>query len=217
MTNKKGRLITFEGISGIGKTTYFNKLKKELKNDNIVFNDEICDKKHEGINKEIFKILTKNNSRFFDNGNPKLETLLICGKQINDEESFVKPLIKQGKTIISDRGFDTICVLEGIIYSNRCNKPKKESIMDLYNSISRLCIVPDITILFTGNFDKAIERAETRDNQKYTKEEIEILKSSDYWFKRLLPSFIDRKIYVINIDNKEINDIIMEIKDIIGL
>ena len=215
--NKKGRLITFEGISGIGKTTYFNKLKNELISDNVVFNDEICDKKHEGINKDIFGILTKNNSRFFDNGNPKLETLLICGKQINDEESFIKPLIKQGKTIISDRGFDTICILEGIIYSNRYNKSKMESIMSLYNSISKLCLVPDITILFTGNFDNAIKRAEKRDNQKYTENEIDILKSSYYWFNRLLPSFKDRKIYVINIDNKEINDIILEIKDIIGL
>lgn len=214
--NKKGRLITLEGISGIGKTTYFSELKKILKDNNIIFNDEICDKKHEGINSDIFKILSSKNSRFFDNGNPKLETLLICGKQVNDEESFVIPQMKKGKTIISDRGFDTLCILEGIIYSKKYKLDEEKAIMDMYNSISKICVVPDITIVFTGNFDTAIARAEKRDGQKYTKKEMNILKSSDIWFKKISKIF-DRNIYVINIDNKEKNDIIKEIKEVINL
>lgn len=214
--NKYGKLVTLEGISGIGKTTYFTELKKTLKNDNIIFNDEICDKKHEGINRDIFKILSSKGSRFFDNGNPKLETLLICGKQVNDEENFVIPQLKKGKTIISDRGFDTLCILEGIIYSKKYKLDEEKTIMNLYNSISKICVVPDITIVFTGDFNNSIARAEKRDGQKYTKKEIDILKKSDIWFKKISKIF-NRKIYEINIDNKEKNDIINEIKEVINL
>ena len=46
----------------------------------------------------------------------------------------------------------------------------------MYNSILKIWVVPDITIVFNGNFDTAIARAEKRNGQKYTKKEMNILK-----------------------------------------
>ena len=77
--------------------------------------------------------------------------------------------------------------------------------------------MPDITFLFVGDFDNAIKRAEKRDKQKYTKKEMEILSKSDYWFRKLLPKFRKRKVYIIDVDKTKKDDIIKEIKKILDI
>ena len=61
-----GSLITFEGISGMGKTEYFNRLKTIYKDSsNVKFNGEITDGNHKGYAQTIFEILLY----FVDNSN----------------------------------------------------------------------------------------------------------------------------------------------------
>ena len=53
-----GTLITIEGISGSGKTYYFNKLKEKYKDDSrVIFNGEITDGNHKDYGSKIFDIL----------------------------------------------------------------------------------------------------------------------------------------------------------------
>ena len=86
----KGQLITIEGISGVGKTYYFNKLKKLCDKNKIIFNSEINDSRQFGYNKKIFDVLTSTNNRFFDTGNPKMETLLIAAnKQMTKKDLLI--------------------------------------------------------------------------------------------------------------------------------
>lgn len=51
----------------------------------------------------ILAILASSNGRFFDTGNPKMETLLIAAKLANDEENILIPALNEGKTVVSDR------------------------------------------------------------------------------------------------------------------
>lgn len=210
-----GSLITIEGISGMGKTYYFNLLKKMHKdNPKIIFNGEINDQKHTSVNQKIYDILSSKKSRFFDNGNPIMETLLIAAKQCNDEKNFVIPAICDGKKVLSDRGFDTLCVLEALIYSYRNNEDSKKIINLFYKSLGKICVIPRYTILFVGDCDKAIKRAEKRDKKKYTKIEKELLYNSYEWFYKIAKKN-KKRFFIVNVDELNENEIISKINSII--
>lgn len=200
---KEGKLITLEGINGIGKTYYFNFLREALKDLNIRFNAEINDDVHSGINKSIFEILLSTNSRFFDTGNPKMETLLILAKQANDEERFVLPSIREGQSIVSDRGFDTVAIVQGIMLYRKYGGDLLQHINEVYKTATKFNMIPNKTILFTGDFDKSLQRATIRDKQEYSKEEIEILKMESEILHELSQREKDRFI-VIDVDRDPI-------------
>ena len=128
------KLITIEGISGSGKTYYFNRLKEDFKNDErIYFNGEITDGNHKNYGSKIFEILFSKKSRFFDIGNPKAETLLITAKQALDEDNYILPALNDDKIVISDRGFDTICIIEGIMYTKKYGGNLSDNVNMLYD------------------------------------------------------------------------------------
>ena len=194
-----GKLITLEGISGIGKSFYFGKLSKMNTNPDLIFNKEITDEDNVDVNKKIFEMLTSTNSPFFDIGNPKLATLLIAAKQANDEDTFVIPSLVSGKSVISDRGYDTICVLQGLAYAQAYGGDPMYYAKNLYKALSVFNIIPDRTILLTGEVEKAIRRAEIRNGKDYTPKEREFLRICSQAFLDFSEEFKDRYEYV-NVD-----------------
>lgn len=212
----KGQLITIEGISGVGKTYYFNKLKKLCGKNKIIFNSEINDSRQFGYNKKIFDVLTSTNNRFFDTGNPKMETLLIAAKQANDEERFINPTIEKGLTVISDRGYDTVCILEGIMYSLKYNTKLEKDIDDLYLTLTKYCKVPDKTILLVDDYDKCISRATKRDKMDYNDKEKYILnKSYEYFIKMSLK--YNERFYIINLNKLSEDEVLNRMIEIINV
>lgn len=212
----EGKLITIEGISGVGKSYYFNKLKRICKKSKVVFNSEINDSKQRGFNKKIFDILTSSNSRFFDTGNPKMETLLIAAKQANDEERFIIPTIQKGYNVVSDRGYDTVCILESIIFSLKYNTKLENDVEELYSFLSKYCMIPDKTILLVDDFDKCIARAEKRDKLNYNEKEKYILKKSYEYFLKLSLKFNER-FYIINVAELNEDEVINKMINIINV
>lgn len=206
----KGKLITLEGISGIGKTYFSNQLKLIFNEKNVFFHKEIMDEKHKGINKQIFNILCSTDSKFFDTGNPKMETFLIAAKQANDEENAIIPAMQAGKIVISDRGLDSICVYQGILFAKKYGKDPLDYTLNLYEKLKGLCLTPDKTILFTGDIFKAIDRAETRDSDRYNEEEIQILTQASRLYLEIAKRNIDR-FCVINVDKLTNNEVINKI------
>ena len=195
-----GKLITIEGVSGIGKSFYFNELQKRFKSENVIFNKEIMSETHKGINQKIFEILTSTDDPFFNLGNPRMETLLIAAKQANDEENLVIPSINTGKCVISDRGYDTICILEGILYSLKYGLEPLYYSKEIYEKLSLFNTVPDKTILLTGDIESAIKRAEIRNKRLYTEKEKEILRLSSNMFLEFSKMF-ENRFEVINVDD----------------
>jgi len=197
-----GTLITIEGISGSGKTYYFNKLKEKYKDDSrVVFNGEITDGNHENYGSQIFDILFSTKSRFFDIGNPKAEALLIAAKQAFDEDNYIIPMLEEDKIIVSDRGFDTICIIEGIMFTRKYGGKLEDNVNMMYSTISQFNKIPDLTIVLDGDFEKALVRAETRDNLAYTDDEKKILLTSAFLYKELANK--SERVICINRDEDE--------------
>ena len=208
-----GKLITIEGISGSGKTYYFNKLKEKYKDDSrVMFNGEITDGNHENYGSKIFEILFATKSRFFDIGNPKAEALLIAAKQAFDEDNFILPMLEEDKIIISDRGFDTICIIEGIMFTRRYGGKLEDNVDMMYSTLSHFNRIPDLTIVLDGDFLRAIDKAEARDKIPYTKEERDILLQSSLLYKEL----VNKSERVICIDrDKDEKEVFKNIVDVI--
>ena len=211
----KGKLVTLEGISGIGKTYFSNQLKNIFKENNFLFHKEIMDEKHKGINRQIFNILCSTGSKFFDTGNPKMETLLIAAKQTNDEENAIIPAMQSGKIVISDRGLDSICIYQGILFAKKYGGNPIDYSLKMYDNLKGFCLTPDKTILFTGDISNAISRAETRDSNKYTEEELQILSQASYLYLEIAKRNSDR-FCIINVDELTNNEIINKITKEIG-
>lgn len=211
----KGKLITLEGISGIGKTYFSNQLKNILNESDVLFHKEIMDEKHKGINRQIFNILWSTGSKFFDTGNPKMETLLIAAKQANDEENAIIPAMQAGKTVISDRGLDSICIYQGILFTKKYGKNPLEYTLKMYDKLKGFCLTLDKTILFTGNISKAIARAETRDSDRYTEEELQILAQASNLYLEIAKRNADR-FCVVNVDELTNNEVINKIVKEVG-
>lgn len=212
----KGQLITIEGISGVGKTHIFDRIKENCKTNDIVFNSEITDSVHLGYNKMIYDILASSNSRFFDTGNPKMETLLIAAKLANDEENILIPALNEGKTVVSDRGYDTMCIIQGILFSLKYNSDLNTDIEDLYCTLKKYCKIPDKTILLIDNFNKCIKRAENRDCVKYSEKEKYILSKSYEYFIKMASKHKER-FYVLNVGDLNEKQIIEKILEIINV
>lgn len=208
----KGKLITIEGISGIGKTFYSAKLKCVYKKDkNILFHKEIMDEKHKGINKQIFSILLSTGSKFFETGNPKMETLLIMAKQTNDEVNAIIPAIESGKSVISDRGVDSICIYQAILFAKKYGGKPQKYINDLYDIALKFCRLPDKTILLTGKEVEAIKRAEIRDSDSYDDNDKKILNSASKLYLELAKKNADRFV-IINVDKKSTDETLKAIQ-----
>ena len=211
-----GSLITFEGISGMGKTEYFKRLKSIYENTNkVCFNDEITDGNHKGYAQDIFKILFSTNSRFFDLGNPKAETLLIAAKQAFDEESSIIPKLNQGNIVISDRGYDTICIVEGIMMAKKYGDSAIKYCNEIYNFLYNYNILPDKTILLSGDVELSIDRAEQRDNKKYTCEERRILLECAELYN-FYANLYSNRFVVINRDRED-ERVLNDINDVVKL
>ena len=63
-----------------------------------------------------------------------METLLILAKQANDEERFVLPSIREGQSIVSDRGFDTVAIVQGIMLYRKYGGDLLQHINEVYKT-----------------------------------------------------------------------------------
>ena len=133
----KGRLITFEGTDGCGKTTQSKKLKNYLarKGYPVMLLREPGGEK---IAERIRKILLDyKNSKV----TPLTELLLYNASRAQLVQQVITPALKRGKIVICDRFYDSTLAYQG--YGRNLNK----KMINYLNKISTKGVVPNLTIL----------------------------------------------------------------------
>ncbi len=133
-----GTFITLEGGEGTGKTTVIRLVQEKLANEGykIVLTREPGGTK---IAEQIRGvILDKSNTEITG----MCEALLFAAARAQHVEELVKPSLKEGKIVISDRYFDSNLVYQGILQNIGVDK-----LYDL-NMVATENLVPDLTILF---------------------------------------------------------------------
>ena len=152
-----GKLVTFEGIDGSGKSTMLARLQKinetnPLSSAGTVFTREPT--KDTLTGKAVYAAIE-------NNIDPLAELFLFLADHAAHIENTVRPAILNGKLVISDRYSDSRCAYQGATLQN--------TIPDSFNFIRRLhepwTIKPDLTFLFDISPEVSCKRCKDRGAQ----------------------------------------------------
>jgi dTMP kinase len=131
-----GKLITFEGIDGCGKSTQAKKLYTKLSSINRI---SVLTREPGGSPgaEEIRHLLVKGEVTRWS---AETEILLFTAARRDHLERTILPAIKEGKIVISDRFFDSTRIYQGAARSDLIN------IVDQLHKLV-IDIVPDLTFI----------------------------------------------------------------------
>lgn len=145
---KKGLFITFEGIDGCGKTTQLENVRKLLEENGI----ECVTTREPGalkLGSQIREILLHYDGVVADN----CEIFLFLADRSQHVETFIKPMLTEGKVVLCDRHTDST-----IAYQGYGRGGDVEKLTEL-NKIATNGLVPDLTLLFDVSVETGHERA----------------------------------------------------------
>lgn len=154
------KFITFEGVEGSGKSTQSRKLYEFF----LSQKQEVILTREPGgtvAGEKIREILIDEKIAKLE---AKTELFLNFAARLEHVEKLIKPALAAGKTVISDRFFDSTYAYQGSAFGvdqNLINEVRKMTIGDF---------APDITFLIDVPIENAFKRIEGRlDNNRYEK------------------------------------------------
>jgi len=154
------KFITFEGIEGSGKSTQVKKLHAFFLEKNI---DAILTREPGGTfaGEKIREILIDEKIEKLET---KTELFLNFAARLEHVEKLIKPSLAQGKTVISDRFFDSTFAYQGNAFG------LDETLIEDVKKMAISDFAPDITFLIDVPVEAAFARIQTRvDNNRYEK------------------------------------------------
>lgn len=207
MEKLKGKFITFEGVEGAGKSTQSKLLVEYLNNNGI---EAVWTREPGGSEgaEEIRKLLINGAVNKWDG---ITELLLMYASRRDHTEKKVKPLLAEGKVVISDRYFDSSLAYQGYGHNLDLSKIQKirEIVLDNFK--------PDITIILDLDIKKGLERTNIR-GEKNRFEDMDIT-----FHNRVRNGFLHisqtepERVKLLDVDNKSIEEIQKEILHILSL
>lgn len=144
---RKGLYISFEGCEGSGKGTIIAKIIPWLKEKGL----SIFNHREPGggpLSEKIRALLIDPNNTI----NSKAEFFLFSANRAQDIEDLVKPHLKNGDMILSDRTFDASVVYQGYAGGLGIDKLKEISLFAIDNTVA------DYTFLLVTKAEVALER-----------------------------------------------------------
>jgi dTMP kinase len=139
--------ITFEGIDGVGKSTQLELLETWLRD---LGHDVVITLEPGGteLGKEIRHLLLHRKGDI----SPRAEALLYAADRAHHVATKIKPSLAQGKTVLSDRYFDSSVAYQGAARDLQVDEVRDISLWAVDN------LMPDLTILLDLPADQAILR-----------------------------------------------------------
>lgn len=205
LSNLKGKFITFEGAEGAGKSTQSKLLVEYLNNNGI---EAIWTREPGGCEgaEEIRKLLVSGDVNKWDG---ITELLLMYAARRDHTEKKIKPLIAEGKVVISDRYLDSTIAYQGYGHQLDLNKIKQVQKIVLDD------FVPDLTIILDLDAKKGLERTDKRGNKnRYEDMELAFHNRVRNGFLKIAKENSDR-IRLVEVEEKNVKDIQQEILNII--
>ena len=201
-----GKLITFEGIDGSGKSTQIKKLESRLKSLKINY---ITYREPGGtsLSEKIRQIL-------LDKENMELssisEGLLFAAARAQLVKEKIRPDLDSGKVVICDRFIDSTIAYQG--YGRGLDIQKLVSI----NEIATEGLIPDITFLLDIKPENAFKRIDSTEIDRMESVGIKFFKKIRKGYFQIIKDNPER-FFLINADRSEvlieneINEIIDEV------
>ena len=193
----RGKLITFEGIDGSGKSTQIELLSKKLDNygiENIILREPGGTQ----ISEKIRNVLLDNNNDI----NDCTETLLFLSSRSQLVNEVIIPSLDKGIFVLCDRYVDSTVAYQG--YGRGLDLDK----INILNEFAVNKLYPDLTIIFDIDISISLDRMSSRSIKKDRMEQIDskIIKKIKYGYLQIAKNNKDRCI-IINGNDKSIEEI----------
>lgn len=187
MEKLKGKFITFEGGEGVGKSTQ-SKLFVEKLNENGI--KTIWTREPGGCEdaEEIRKLIISGSAGRWDG---ITELLLIYAARRVHTEKKIKPLLKEGVTVVSDRYFDSSLAYQG--FGHKLPIENVETIRKIVLGDFK----PDLTIFLDMDTEEALKRTDKRgDKNRFEDMDLEFHKRVKNGFSYIMTHEKDRFIHI---------------------
>ena len=153
-----GKFITLEGVDGAGKTTHIEFIKNYLSDLNINY-VMTREPGGTGLGEKLRDIL------LHDEMNPQTETMLMFAARNEHIDKVIRPNLKKGAVVISDRFTDATYAYQA------GGKGVKDEKIDILKKWVQEDLRPDLTFLFDLSVEVSIERLnKTRKLDKFERE-----------------------------------------------
>ncbi len=149
----RGKFITFEGIDGSGKSTQLRMLASDLR---VKGFDVLTTMEPGGT--PLGRRLRESFLETEENVSPLAELLLFAADRAQHVDFLIKPAIKEGKIVISDRYADATFAYQG------AGRGFSETMVRQIIKLATGGLKPDLTLFFDVSIDKALMRTKSRDN-----------------------------------------------------
>lgn len=185
-----GRLVSIEGLNGVGKTYLTTRVIKAAADRGEqppqVIEEFSSRADTDGdLGRRLLRTLVaaSGGERFLRAGFPRSETLLLLAIKMHDFEAAL-PALQAGRTVIEGRSIHSTAVYQSLIMH-----PDDEEAFGLASRIldgaARWRPLPDLTIVLTDDVDAAVGRAETRNGETFTDEQWTLHRRAASLFERL--------------------------------
>lgn len=164
-TGRRGVLVSFEGISGIGKSHLTRLVAQRLEMPLVV--EEFSGRQQRGdLGSRIVTALAgaADGDRFLRGGCTASETLLLLAVQMHTWETFRVPL-DTGRTVLEGRSLHSVAVYQAAALHPHDDPAALAQAHALMREATAWRPAPDVTILLTDHVDSALRRAEQRDGR----------------------------------------------------
>jgi dTMP kinase len=143
---ERGKLITFEGIDGSGKTTQLRLLEKYLTGRGIAY---LSTREPGGtaLGKTIRSALLAG-----EYVEPLAELLLYAADRAQHVRQVIIPALSSGRLVLSDRFYDATTAYQGAARGFDLD------LVDQLNELAAAGLKPDLTLLFDLDAETALER-----------------------------------------------------------
>jgi dTMP kinase len=148
----RGKLITFEGIDGCGKTTQLRMLERILTTHSIPF---VSTREPGGteLGKMIRAALLNVSPHSVD---PLAELLLYAADRAQHVREFIAPHLAKGTLVLSDRFYDATTAYQGY------GRGFDLTLIKQLNDLATGGLKPDVTLFFDIDVTTALERIHRR-------------------------------------------------------
>ena len=181
MEHKRGKLITFEGIEGSGKSTHARLLAQKMR----AAGHAVIEVREPGgtrIGEAIRLLLSRKNYR--EVMCPQTELLLFMASRAQLVQTVILPALRRGTYVVCDRFSDSTSAYQG--YARGCDL---ELIADI-NSFAVQNLAPDLTVLLDLGLRTGFKRLHCRNQRQGTKKD-RIESESMAFHERVRDGYLD--------------------------
>lgn len=201
---KTGTYIGVEGVGGVGKTYFEEKLDEETR---MKLVPEVP---QSGLGQDILETIA-NDDEFFRHGSPVVEGLLFYAMKEYSIEKEVVPNLQAGRTVIQDRPFYSTSIYTAIIASRHHDKTAEDLFFEFNALRESLTFRPDLNIYLYDKFENCLDRIERREQREFQDDEIKIMKQMYSFYEELSDQY-PTEFHRINVGEHSDREVLNEMK-----